>query len=618
MPRPINIVLKGDYTDRDVKRAIKDLQSLQAQGGKTASEMSVLNKQVSGFSSSLKKSFAGLGAGLAAGFGLSAINNQIGQAIGAASDLAESQSKVKAVFGDSAASVDLWANSATTALLMSKQAALENASTFGNLFQAFGVGRDQAVTMSKSLVSLAADLASFNNTSVEDAILALRSGVSGEMEPLKRYGVALLDTRVKAEALAMGLYNGKGQLDVAARAQASYSLILKDTALAQGDVERTASGYANTIRSVQAAVENAQASIGQGFVSAIQASSEAVGGPKGLTAQIEGFGRGLGGAVEQAGDLAAKLKLLGDASLSAPDEYDESGWRKFVMTIPLLGPSLAGLSLLHENLARSEGEAAIAAQALAQDQADTAMQHRFVSDAVRGTTTALDAETDSVTKLKDELAKLNRGLDHMSARSSVEAAIDAFAGADTQGTRKWKDKHGKTHTSTFTKQFQTDWNSERDTFNLGTAAGRKGLDLASALISATQAEAATEYDPKTGRGSRKAARETFAYGRRNLVDQLAGIGVPRSEARAFARANLATPASYQRVTNNNTYIQQMTVNTKNAQEAGIVVATTGRMTANSTRPKTTPRGASPAFDSTVPDGDRTGPTATDRGLSPAS
>ena len=52
------------------------------------------------------------------------------------------------------------------------------------------------------------------------------------------------------------------------------------------------------------------------------------------------------------------------------------------------------------------------------------------------------------------------------------------------------------------------------------------------------------------------------------------------------------------MTNNNTYIQQMTVNTKNAQEAGIVVATTGRMGANSTRPKTAPRGATSAFDST--------------------
>ena len=64
--------------------------------------------------------------------------------------------------------------------------------------------------MSLKLVELAADLASFNNTSPEDALLALRSGLSGETEPLKRYGIAINDARLKQEALNQGIYEGEG------------------------------------------------------------------------------------------------------------------------------------------------------------------------------------------------------------------------------------------------------------------------------------------------------------------------------------------------------------------------------------------------------------------------
>ena len=127
------------------------------------------------------------------------------QLVDAASSLAESQSKVNVVFGDSAKAVTDFANTAAEKMGMSKQAALEAAGTFGNLIQAFGLGQGQAKEMSTTLVQLASDLASFNNTSTEDAIQALRSGLSGETEPLKKYGVALNDVRLKQVAMNMGL-----------------------------------------------------------------------------------------------------------------------------------------------------------------------------------------------------------------------------------------------------------------------------------------------------------------------------------------------------------------------------------------------------------------------------
>ncbi len=145
-------------------------------------------------------------------FGLGKIAvDQFRAAITAGSSLNETIAKSSVVFGKGADAVEKWGNSAAEAMGQSKQQALEAAATYGNLFQAFGIGQAEAQKMSTSLVQLASDLASFNNTSVEDAIEALRSGLTGETEPLKRYGVALSDVRIKQEAMAQGLITSTSQ-----------------------------------------------------------------------------------------------------------------------------------------------------------------------------------------------------------------------------------------------------------------------------------------------------------------------------------------------------------------------------------------------------------------------
>ena len=179
-----------------------------------------------------------------------------------ASNLEESQSKVNTVFGASAGVINEFAATSATSFGITKQAALEATGTFGNLIQAFGIGRDQAANMSTTLIGLAADLASFNNTSIEDAIQALRSGLSGETEPLKKFGVAINDVRLKQEAMTLGLYDGKGALDITAKTQAAYALILKDTSLAQGDFDRTSGGFANQMRILKASLSDAATELG--------------------------------------------------------------------------------------------------------------------------------------------------------------------------------------------------------------------------------------------------------------------------------------------------------------------------------------------------------------------
>lgn len=190
--------------------------------------------------------------------------------ITAASDLNETVSKSTVVFGKNAAAVQAWAKTSAKAFGMSENAALGAASTYGNLFVSLGLTEDASAKMSTKLVELAGDLASFNNVSPEEALDALRSGLVGETEPLKRFGVNMNEATLKAQAMKMGLISTtKEALDPAVKAQAAYALILEQSTTAQGDFARTSDGLANQQRIMNAEWENAQAALGQTLLPAM-------------------------------------------------------------------------------------------------------------------------------------------------------------------------------------------------------------------------------------------------------------------------------------------------------------------------------------------------------------
>ena len=179
-----------------------------------------------------------------------------------ASDLQESMSKVGVVFAESAGDILDWSKTSAGAFGMSRQEALEAAGTYGNLFRAMGIGTPVAADMSKTMVQLAGDLASFNNANPTEVLDALRAGLVGETEPLRRFGVNINQARLEAKALEMGLWDGEEAISASAKAQAAYALILEDTALAQGDYARTADGAANRQRTLTANLKNLGATIG--------------------------------------------------------------------------------------------------------------------------------------------------------------------------------------------------------------------------------------------------------------------------------------------------------------------------------------------------------------------
>jgi hypothetical protein len=260
-------------------------------------------------------------------FGGAQIANFAKESVMAASNLNEAMSKVGVVFGDNAKEIETWAKSSTANFGMSERAALTSVGTFGNLFSAFGLGEEDTKKFSTSLTELAVDMASFNDMPVDDALNALRSGLSGETEPMKKFGSVLSETRLKTEALTLGLIkNTKEALDPAAKAQAAYSLIMKDTAVQQGDYDRTAGGTANTMRRVAAEMDNAKVSIGQGLLPVFDGLLKVL--EKGIVPALKKFGEflknnqdviialGIGLAVATAAFVAYKAIIIASTTAS--------------------------------------------------------------------------------------------------------------------------------------------------------------------------------------------------------------------------------------------------------------------------------------------------------------
>ncbi len=244
--RKLNRTLKE--TETSTKRWAKRLENASAGSA-------LVGRGGLGSSAALLK-----GGGLALGAGFAA--NEVAKLSDAASDLNEQITKSEAVFGRSSAGIQDWSRTTAGAIGVSRTAALEATGTFGNLFNTVGIVGDQAGSMSKALVELGADLASFNNADPSEVLDAIRSGLIGEAEPLRRFGVLLSEARVQQRALAdTGKTTAKSLTDQE-KALARYEIIMNDTKKAQGDFGRTSGGLANQQRILKARFADTRAELG--------------------------------------------------------------------------------------------------------------------------------------------------------------------------------------------------------------------------------------------------------------------------------------------------------------------------------------------------------------------
>lgn len=215
-----------------------------------------------------------MGAGMAmfnaVASGVRSAVSQVGDAITSASDLGETISKTGVLFGENADALVAWAQKASTSIGQSQQSALDAATTFATFGRAAGLSGEDLVSFSTGFTELASDLASFNNTSPEQAIEAIGAALRGESEPLRAYGVLLDDASMRQAALKLGLIETtKDALTPQQKVLAAQALIYEQTAAAQGDFARTSEGLANQQRILTAQMDNLKATIGQALLPAI-------------------------------------------------------------------------------------------------------------------------------------------------------------------------------------------------------------------------------------------------------------------------------------------------------------------------------------------------------------
>jgi hypothetical protein len=241
----------ADANLKGIKNAIKEFESLKTAGQKA--------------SFAISKAAIPATAALA---GLAAAGYKATQA---ASDLSEESSKIGVIFGDNAKQIQDFSKAAATNLGQSQTEAMAAAGTFAILGKSAGMTGQRLVDFSKQFTVLASDLASFNNTSPEDAVLAIGAALRGESEPIRRYGVMLNDATLRARAFSMGLVdNVRTALTPQTKALAAQAEILAQTTLAQGDFARTSDGAANAQRILNAQMKNASAEIGTALLPVLE------------------------------------------------------------------------------------------------------------------------------------------------------------------------------------------------------------------------------------------------------------------------------------------------------------------------------------------------------------
>lgn len=187
-----------------------------------------------------------------------------------ASDLEEVQNVVDVTFGESTDKVDAFAKSAAAAYGLSELSAKKYTGTMGAMLKSMGFSESAVLDMSTQMTALAGDFASFYNLDHEEAFNKIRSGISGETEPLKQLGINMSVANLEAYALAQGIETAYKDMTEAEKATLRYNYLMEAGADAQGDFARTSNSFANQQRILELELENVGSEIGKRLIPYIQ------------------------------------------------------------------------------------------------------------------------------------------------------------------------------------------------------------------------------------------------------------------------------------------------------------------------------------------------------------
>lgn len=278
------------------------------------------NQGLNAIAGSLKK----LGGAMGIAFGVTAMVKFGKEALNIASDLTEVQNVVETAFGAMTSQVDAWAKNSIQQFGMSELAAKRTASTYMAMNAGMGLVGQGAANMAMEVAGRTADIASFFNTSQEEADTMLKSIWTGETESLKRIGVVMTQTNLDAYALANGFGKTTQQMTQSEQVMLRYQYVMNQTRLAAGDFVKTQDSWANQTRILSEQWKQFLGIVGQGLIQVLTPALKFLNQMMGVLIQWAQTFSAVTAAIfgkqqAQANASAAAVGNVADASNSAAD-----------------------------------------------------------------------------------------------------------------------------------------------------------------------------------------------------------------------------------------------------------------------------------------------------------
>lgn len=212
---------------------------------------------------------------------------------------------------------------------------IRNQAIFKNMADGFGMAEDKAYTLSKGLTELAYDMSSFYNVGMEEVFQRLQSGVAGEIEPVRRWGIALDQASMKQWMLQKGIKANIATMNQADKALVRYNMIVETMSSkgAIGDLARTIQTPANAIRILKQQITQLSRAIGsllipvmvkvipyvQAFVKVVTQAAQAIAKLFGVdldfNVDYSGVTTGIVGVGDAMDDAAKSAKKLKDYTM---------------------------------------------------------------------------------------------------------------------------------------------------------------------------------------------------------------------------------------------------------------------------------------------------------------
>jgi hypothetical protein len=263
----------------------KELKQVATEGKKAGAALEKSSQGAGGGFMKLKDQLMSLGATMGVVFGAQEVARFAYDAIQSASDMGETLSKVGVIFGDTAGDIEAWADTAADRLGQTKQQALDAASTFALFGSTAGKTGTDLSGFAMEMTELATDMASFHNTSPQDAIDALGAALRGEMEPIRRYNVILDDAALKQVALAENIIaTDKEAFTPQQKVLAAHAAIMQKTTIVQGDMNRTIDSTSNVQKRLTASIAEVQRELGEALLPAFH---EVISGAKDFVTAVD-------------------------------------------------------------------------------------------------------------------------------------------------------------------------------------------------------------------------------------------------------------------------------------------------------------------------------------------